>query len=40
MEYDVSKAFKRIEEDLIGSAMRNLDKHRAKETAEGYDWQQ
>lgn len=40
MDYDVSKAFKRIENDLIKSMMRNLDKHRAEETAEGINWSQ
>jgi hypothetical protein len=40
MDYDVSKAFKRIENDLIKSMMRNFDKHRAEETAEGINWTQ
>lgn len=39
-EYDVSNAFKRIENRLIDSMMRNLSHHRAEELAEGYDWEQ
>lgn len=39
-EYDVSKAFKRVENRLIDSMMRNLAHHRAEELAEGYDWEQ
>lgn len=38
-EYDIDKAFKRIEMELIQSIIDNLDKHRAKETAEGLDWE-
>lgn len=40
MDYDVSKAFKRIENRLIDSMMRNLSHHRAEELAEGYNWAQ
>ena len=40
MYYDVSKAFKRIENELIDSMMRNLSRHRAEELAEGYNWAQ
>lgn len=39
-DYDISKAFKRIEEELIASMMRNLDHHRAMETDEGIEWTQ
>lgn len=37
---DVAKALARIEDELIGSMMRNLANHRAKETEEGLDWTQ
>ena len=37
-EYDISEAFRRIENDLIDSLIRNLSRHRAEETKEGYDW--
>ena len=37
-EYDISEAFRRIENELISSLIRNLDKHRAEETERGYDW--
>lgn len=37
-EYDLAEAFRRIENELIASMIRNLDRHRAKETAEGYNW--
>lgn len=40
MAYNISKAFKRIEEELIASIMRNLDHHRAQETDEGFLWTQ
>ena len=39
-DYDLSKAFERIERELIDSMMRNLDAHRAEETARGYNWEQ
>lgn len=38
-EYDIDKAFKRIEMELIQSIIDNLDRHRAQETAEGFDWE-
>ncbi|MBQ1293098.1 MAG: hypothetical protein IIY21_03610, partial [Clostridiales bacterium] len=37
-EYDISEAFRRIENDLIESLIRNFSRHRAEETKEGYDW--
>ena len=39
-EYDLSRAFERIENYLIDSMMRNFKHHRAEETAEGYNWEQ
>ena len=40
MDYDVSKAFERIENDLLDSMIRNLGRHKAEETAEGFEWEQ
>ncbi|MCD7829024.1 MAG: minor capsid protein [Clostridiales bacterium] len=40
MDYDLSTAFQRIEDELISSMMRNLSRHRAEETAEGFQWSQ
>ena len=40
MAYDVSKAFERIENDLLDSMIRNLGRHKAEETAEGFEWEQ
>lgn len=37
-EYDITAAFKAIEDELISSMMRNMDRHRAEETKEGYQW--
>ena len=37
-EYDITAAFKAIEDELIASMIRNMDRHRAGETAEGYEW--
>ena len=39
-EYDISRAFKRIENDLIDSMMRNLKRHRAEEDELGIHWEQ
>ena len=39
-EYDIWKAFKRIEDELIKSMIRNLDHHRAEEDKEGFRWSQ
>ena len=37
-EYDIVAAFRRIEEELIQSMIRNMDRHRAEETEEGFEW--
>ena len=37
-EYDITAAFKAIEDELIASMIRNMDRHRAEETAESYEW--
>ena len=37
-EYDIEKAFKSIEDELMSSMMRNISRHRAEELAEGYNW--
>lgn len=39
-EYDIEKAFRVIEDELIASMMRNLEGHRAEEIEEGYNWTQ
>ena len=39
-EYDLSRAFERIENYLIDSMMRNFKHHRAEELKEGYNWEQ
>ena len=39
-EYDIEKAFRAIEDELIASMMRNLKGHRAEEIEEGYNWTQ
>lgn len=39
-DYDISKAFQEIEEELIASMIRNLKHHRAMETEEGFEWSQ
>lgn len=39
-DYDIGKAFAKIENELILSMIRNIDRHRAKEIAEGYNWSQ
>lgn len=40
MAYDVAAAFEQIENELIESMMRNFKRHRAEETAQGYNWTQ
>lgn len=40
MVYDVSRAFKRIENELLESMTRNLKKHKAEETELGIEWTQ
>lgn len=37
-EYDITAAFRAIENELIASMIRNMDRHRAEETKEGYEW--
>ena len=37
-EYDLAAAFEAIEEELIRSMTRNMDRHRAEETREGGQW--
>lgn len=39
-DYDISQAFKAIENELIDSMMRNFSRHRAEETKESYNWAQ
>ena len=40
MGYDVSRAFERIENELLESMTRNLKKHKAEETELGLEWTQ
>ena len=37
-DYDITAAFQVIEDELIASMIRNMDRHRAEETKEGYEW--
>lgn len=37
-DYDITAAFQAIEDELIASMIRNMDRHRAEETKEGYEW--
>lgn len=37
-EYDIGAAFKAIEDELIASMIRNMDRHRAEEDKEGIQW--
>jgi len=37
-EYDITEAFRRIEEELMASIMRNMGRHRAEEVKEGFNW--
>lgn len=37
-EYDLTEAFQRIEYELMSSMIQNMDRHRAEETEEGYNW--
>lgn len=39
-DYDITAAFKVIEDELIASMIRNMDRHRAEETREGIQWSQ
>lgn len=38
--YNIAKIYEQIENELIADMMKNLSRHRAEETAEGYDWEQ
>lgn len=38
--YDIAKIYEQIENELIDDMMKNLSRHRAEETKEGYDWEQ
>lgn len=40
MDYDVSRAFENIENELLESMMRNLKKHKAEENELGIEWTQ
>ena len=37
-EYDIVAAFQAIEDELIASMMRNMKRHRAEESKEGFEW--
>ena len=37
-EYDIGATFQAIEDELIKSMIRNMDRHRAEETKEGIEW--
>lgn len=37
-DYDIEGAFRAIENELLGSMIRNLKHHRAEETQEGFEW--
>lgn len=39
-EYDIEKAFRKIEEELIASMIRNLKRHQAEEEELGINWTQ
>ena len=39
-EYDISEAFRAIENELIDSMIRNMERHRAEENKEGILWSQ
>lgn len=38
--YDITRAFKRVEDDLIRSMIRNLEKHKVDEVTEQKQWEQ
>jgi hypothetical protein len=40
VDYDVSQSFKRIENELIDSMLRNFKRHRVDEAKEGFTWEQ
>lgn len=37
-EYDLAEAFRRIENELMASMIRNMARHRVEEIGEGYEW--
>lgn len=37
-EYDLAEAFRRIENELMASMIRNMTRHRVEEIGEGYEW--
>ena len=37
-DYDIEEAFEAIEKELIESMMRNLERHKAEEDDEGFNW--
>jgi len=39
-EYDISRSFKRIENDLMDSMIKNLKRHQIEEVQEGKKWEQ
>lgn len=39
-DYDIGRAFEKIENELISSMFRNLERHRAEETKLGIEWSQ
>lgn len=39
-DYDIGNAFSAIESELIASMIRNLERHKAEEIAEGMNWSQ
>ena len=39
-DYDIRKAFEKIENELIASMIRNMEKHREWEDEEGFQWEQ
>ena len=40
MNYDIAEALRKMEEELIQSMKRNLQRHLKEEDAEGFDWAQ
>ena len=38
--YDIGAAFEAIEDELTASMIRNMKRHKAEETKEGFEWAQ
>lgn len=38
MDYDITESFKKIENELMSSMMRNLERHLGEEETEGFNW--